>query len=245
MKGCVHFIIHHKIERNRINSSFFFCFLVYKNSVARICKNCNKLNSNHRFALCPKCRKNKNWEYWEQRLLMGMCLHSGKCPNKSIKGQRFCQDCSTKEYNIVKENNKKLSGCGLCVRCKTNKYMEIYENKPEATIKMCRTCYLQQTSLRYLGSKNNWKELLELLEKQGFRCAYSGETIILGVNDSVDHIIAQKTCPEKKYDITNMQWITRDVNRMKSDLDEQRFFDLLTKILENCKNRRHFISSSC
>lgn len=212
--------------------------------MAVVCKKCDNMNSNPNFTLCPRCRKNKNWKYWDKRLLEGMCLNTIKCPNKRIKNSSNCQDCMTKMYDQLKGYNKRLSDKGLCTVCRTNKHLKVYENKPDGVGKMCRACYLKKVAVRYLLSKDYWKQLLEMLKGQDFRCVYSGEVIILGENDSLDHIIPQKQCPEKKYDITNMQWTIRDVNSMKTTLNEQRFFDLLTKILENCKNRRHFISSS-
>lgn len=164
-----------------------------------------------------------------------MCLESLRCQNKRVENKLKCKECLTQMYDSRKKIRVLSSDKGLCTKCKRNEYLESQRNKPDGTEKVCQTCYLQHLSMRYFDSRDCWKQLLEMLVKQDFKCIYSGETIILGENDALDHISPKKRFPERVNDITNVHWTTREVNMMKYALDEQRFFDLLIKITENCK----------
>lgn len=74
--------------------------------------------------------------------------------------------------------------------------------------------------------------LKEKLVRQNFLCVYSHENIILGYNDSIDHIKPASKFLELKSDINNLQWVIREVNFMKDNLTEDRFFELINKILK-------------
>ena len=95
---------------------------------------------------------------------------------------------------------------------------------------MCETCYLKSVSSRHFGSEIRHVDLLDILKKQDFRCAYSGNILILGENASLDHILPKVKYPEKAQDIKNVQWVISDVNKMKSDFNEERFVELITAI---------------
>lgn len=69
-----------------------------------------------------------------------------------------------------------------------------------------------------------------LWEKQGGRCAYTGELLIPGVNASLDHKIPSTRGGTN--DLENLQWVTYQVNRMKTDMLEEEFFRLCRMVLE-------------
>jgi 5-methylcytosine-specific restriction endonuclease McrA len=64
-------------------------------------------------------------------------------------------------------------------------------------------CYLKDTAGRHLGSRRRWKELQELFERQGRRCALSGVPLTLGCDTEVDHIVPRSRGGAN--DITNLQ----------------------------------------
>jgi hypothetical protein len=169
--------------------------------------------------------------YKKTRFDNGMCAFS-KCPNKRVLDRKMCQDCLNRVNEQGKKRRQKLSKNGLCVSCKEKEYLPCFVNEKTKTYKRCQTCYLKNISTRYFGFPDYYQELLDMLEKQNFRCAYSGETIVLGVNDSLDHIIPRHRYPQKVRYIKNVHWTTRDINKMKNGLDESRFLGLCEMVVE-------------
>lgn len=76
--------------------------------------------------------------------------------------------------------------------------------------------------------------LWNLYQKQNKKCALSGEEITLSSSNktwgtaSLDRIDSMKGYVEG-----NVQWVHKDVNFMKSNLTQTRFFELISKICEN------------
>lgn len=63
----------------------------------------------------------------------------------------------------------------------------------------------------------------DLFLSQGARCAYSGEALVPGVNASVDH--RQPVSRGGVHALENLQWVSRKVNIMKSDMTHEEFLD--------------------
>ena len=78
-----------------------------------------------------------------------------------------------------------------------------------------------------------------ILERQNWTCPYTGDKIILGVNDSVDHILPISKYPESKYDIDNIQWTTRVINIMKSNLLDCEFLAAIEKVAKHLGDNLH------
>lgn len=71
------------------------------------------------------------------------------------------------------------------------------------------------------------EQLWEIWESQCGRCFYSGLALTLGIDASLDRI--DNKCG---YVFGNVRWVHKDVNRMKSDLDEAYFIELCKLIAE-------------
>jgi 5-methylcytosine-specific restriction endonuclease McrA len=56
-----------------------------------------------------------------------------------------------------------------------------------------------------LGSSKYWSRLRDKLVSQGYRCVYTGELLVLGVNDSLDHIYPASRFPERAKDPNNLK----------------------------------------
>ncbi len=74
---------------------------------------------------------------------------------------------------------------------------------------------------RHLSDARLGPELLSLLEKQTWRCIYSGEELVPGVNASLDHRVPLSR--EGTRTLENVQWVSLKINRMKADLLEEEF----------------------
>ena len=157
--------------------------------------------------------------------------------NKSKKGgfNYSCKECSVKQTQISKNKEKarlnqriarkeRLEN-GFCAFC--------YEKRLENSSYYCEKHFLQDKSKQHLKTTKYDKELKAILEKQNYKCVYTGEQLVLGLNASVDHIKPQFTNPELYDNINNLQWVTNEVNIMKRNLSEERFLKIITKIYDN------------
>jgi len=80
--------------------------------------------------------------------------------------------------------------------------------------------------------------IIELLEKQNFRCRYSGELLDIKKMGSDDNFINKNSLSIDRIDSTkgytkdNIVLVTSFVNSIKSDFSENNFLGLITKIYE-------------
>lgn len=112
---------------------------------------------------------------------------------------------------------------GLCDRCGRAPKLE---HSPS-----CRTCYLKACSVSALGAARHWDALLAKLYAQAWKCKYSGETLVLGLNAALDHRMPRSRFPELASDPCNVDWTTRTVNLMKTDLTAEEWILKMQNIL--------------
>ena len=89
--------------------------------------------------------------------------------------------------------------------------------------RVCEQHYLAYTARSATGNRTDWKVLLEILEKQNRKCAYTGIPIVLGVNASIDHKFPRSRFPHLKDDPDNLQWVTKSVNGIKKTMTHDEF----------------------
>jgi 5-methylcytosine-specific restriction endonuclease McrA len=85
---------------------------------------------------------------------------------------------------------------------------------------------------RYSGKKPKAAqpcELVELAEKQGYRCALSGLELTTN-NSDLDHIVPVGS--GGTHSIDNLQWVHRSINRMRGTLDVKEFVRLCQAVVE-------------
>lgn len=94
----------------------------------------------------------------------------------------------------------------------------------------CKIHYLTYLAYRCLGrgTYENAKLLEELLEKQNWKCYYTGEFLILGKNTSIEHKIPISRGGENK--IENLAFVIPLVNFWKGRRTEQEFLNLVRRI---------------
>jgi CRISPR/Cas system Type II protein with McrA/HNH and RuvC-like nuclease domain len=74
--------------------------------------------------------------------------------------------------------------------------------------------------------------LFELLNKQRYKCALSGQELT-PENVSLDHVVP--LCDGGSDDIENVQLVTLEINRMKSTLPNSRFVELCQHVARTSK----------
>lgn len=190
--------------------------LIKNNTVFRICYVCRKeleLNSDNFYKnktkekgyelCCKKCSKHRLSQY--------------KPKNKSEQEK--------KEYNNYRNDwRKQQFQKGLCKVCKE-------PHLPNQ--KTCYKHYLSDMARKHLGSTKYWEDLDELFKKQDGKCAISGIPLQIGVNASIDHIKPLSKHPETKNQLTNLQWVESNINRMKLDMEFEDFINLISIILKH------------
>jgi hypothetical protein len=84
---------------------------------------------------------------------------------------------------------------------------------------------------RTIGVSINSFDLLHQLEKQDFKCAYTGENLnVLNVLKSKSNASVDRIDSLLDYTKDNIQWVTKDVNRMKNIFSDKNFLDTCFKI---------------
>lgn len=164
-----------------------------------------------------------------------------KCFNRQASQDRkHCSIClSTRNetfpyaYRKRAEQRRKLN---LCINCGKS---EPLESLPVNAVQLfCEVCYLKRTAAHNLGSQKHWRVLKEKLESQNYKCAYTGKSLKLGLNASIDHKLPVAHYPLHKYDHDNVEWVDLKVNLVKRDLTSQEFIDLVETIVKH----RHLTS---
>jgi len=203
--------------------------------VSGLCVDCGKKNDT-KFRICSICIKEeykKTKERDKKRFNEGKC-NIGTCKNQRLDNNKFCEIHRLK--NIVKKTKRslKLNNIGLCSACGKEPFLNCFKNRA-IKYKVCEKDYLKLKAIRGLNNINLWTDLLTKLKEQNYKCFYSGENIILGENDSIDHDFPVSRFPERANDITNIVWVSRDVNWMKDNHTHEEFMNLIEKI---CKYRK-------
>jgi hypothetical protein len=92
----------------------------------------------------------------------------------------------------------------------------------------CERHWLVQAAWRNnLGGRDaSGQRLKKMLEAQGFKCAYTGKPLALGVNASIDHKNPRGRFPSQRSVWKNVEWVDLEVNRAKRLLTKAEFIRL-------------------
>lgn len=209
---------------------------IYKEMVlANICPRCRKTPLPKNKKACLECLDKLTQKYKQNQLENLKYNLCGRCGNNYIfKKHKNCEECIKKDRKWRKKRRLELLDLGLCVGCGKDKYLETLKTSLVAK-KMCLKCYMKNRSRSILGSIEYCDELLSRLKNQNYICPYTGDKIIIGINDSIDHILPRSRFPELSKDINNVHWVSRTTNQMKLNYTEKEFKILIKKIYEHLK----------
>jgi len=153
---------------------------------------------------------------------------------------RSCEDIYTKKFRKenrsklaqkAKEHKRKLKEKGLCVQCGSRPALFTGTSGQY----LCKIDSLKNVCHSTLGSVSLWEAMMELFEAQNGQCALSGDKIEIGDNAGIDHIIPKSRGGTS--DISNLQWVTRDVNMFKYKMTNEEFLALCRRILNFNQNK--------
>lgn len=154
-------------------------------------------------------------------------------PNGDSKYICEC-DCGNivklRRYSITSGNTKSC-GC-FSTEEKKKRHWAGYKKLPKTVFNTIE----KNAKIRNIEFLVTIEELGELFEKQGERCAVTGEDIRFGINTksrrtaSIDRIDNSKG-----YSIDNVRWVHVRVNQMKNDMTDKDLYFWCDKILNGLK----------
>lgn len=173
--------------------------------------------------ICKICKKNLLLSdfYWSKSNKSNLLTFCKTC--SSNKGKKWRENNKDKANKAHREWAKLNKEKGLCAKC---------SNKSIKNKSLCINCWYRKVSLGNLGTQKYWKNLQELANKQKYKCIYTDELLVPGSNMSLDHIKSRKDRPDLINDITNVQWITQQMNQIKNELSHDNFIKLCKCIAE-------------
>ena len=159
----------------------------------------------------------------------GLCVVCGK--PTGTEGAR-CAGCNVKVNAKECRRRKRYTEEGRCRDCGKEAQLSNRSMRGRERGNYCRDCAIKVLATTVLGSRKHWRVLVQKLDACGWRCPYTGETLVLGVNLSFDHMDPICRFPEKKYDPNNIEPISWQINLMKRDLTKIEFLELIQRINE-------------
>lgn len=195
-----------------------------------LCKDCGEpRGADGTTIYCRKCTTKISKRSYERKKNIRMCRkEAGLCPSCGKKPEEndgvVCGPCKKKQRDYY-HSNKKRWGKGKEERkeCSCCRNARFYSSK------MCETHWYRDIARKY-GFRNRHEDLANLLEKQEFKCFYSGRPLVPGGNASIDHLHPRSKRPELESDLNNVAWVDRNVNRAKGNLSYEEFIRLCKEI---------------
>lgn len=168
--------------------------------------------------VCSECRRKKR-ERLSRRTSDGLCRD---CGNSVSKGHARCSSCLKKR----KELDKARVAAGRCCKCEASVVpgktycLSCLEKKKETRRRKLKSAY----ATKYLGDPSRWHELESIWDAQQGLCKYTKLPMVLGKDCQLDHIIPRSK--GGKNEISNYQWVLREINLMKFNMSEEEFINL-------------------
>ena len=154
----------------------------------------------------------------------GLCPSCGNKPG--LNDGVVCGSCKEKQrayYHSSKEKRSRRKNKEReCSCCRSPRYHES---------KLCRKHWGMDLARKY-SFYGDHMALLSLLEKQEFKCFYTGMPLVPGKNASIDHLNPRSRYPEEESELNNIAWVDREVNRMKGNKTTSEFFAICRSIFE-------------
>lgn len=171
-----------------------------------------------------KFESKSKWGDWE--VLQPIIYKQEKMPSGKIRNlvKVKCK-CGTEDFidraNLMSGRSNSCRGCYH--RGSLNNRWTGYKDMPGNVYHKIRG----SATARQIPFKVTKKDLRDLLHKQNFKCALSGQSLTWD-SASLDRI--DSNLP---YEIDNIQWVLSEVNYMKRILTQDRFIQLCKLITEN------------
>ena len=193
-----------------------------------LCARCDTPTKGTRLCGQHQGMKDKAWAINKRKewTVQGMCAACGGVRETSHAN---CDSCRRRDREGRAAITAARRERGLCV-CGDPLL-------PEGRI--CERCWYRHKAQRSVSiGRTRGMELKKLLESQGFCCAYSGKLLNVGSPDAtIDHKTPRARGGTD--DISNLQWVSRRVNQMKTDFTHDEFLAACRKIAEKWPKKQN------
>ena len=156
----------------------------------------------------------KGYNSWIAILTCNKCGNTGieRSPDKLLSGHTRTCGCTRKGLYPTKEKHANYSG-----------YKDIHGSF------WCQV--KRSTSRRSIDFNIDIKCCWEIFEKQQGKCIYSDLPIYFGVDAQHESTASlDRIDSEKPYNVDNIQWVHKNINKMKCIFDEEKFIKLCKDI---------------
>jgi hypothetical protein len=189
-------------------------------------------------------------EMYAERRKQGKCTTcnlpvEGDLRNRATgKKRTMCRSCLKKNADKMEKCRNQRRKKGLCQRCgkrppkKNRTLCVLCVTACSISAKKRRNAQFFDKKARFLKtySVGFAKELCFLWKRQRGKCALSGRRLNRA-NAHLDHRIPRSQSGSD--DISNLQWLHRDVNQAKHALTDAEFIQLCQEIISHAESKAH------
>lgn len=183
-----------------------------------LCPKCGEArdSANKSCTTCAKVHAERTKVSRNKRPSKGLCR---SCPNSVEVGQLSCRSCKDRINTATSGIRRRKKESNTCLWC----------DLPRTAGSYCTSCWFKAASLKVFNTGSYGPDLERVFEAQGGECYYSGVPLIPGFNMSLDHQVPITKGGESE--ISNLRWVTIQINRVKNDLSHQEFVELCRAIM--------------
>lgn len=197
---------------------------------AGLCCRCGNPKEDSVHTYCSACRDEYTRlakERYQKLKEQGLCVECGKAKAQS---GLLCPSCKDVQKNSATKRYTERKVNKACFNCGSERILQSTLGKKR---QFCEDCYFKDKAKEHFQQAELGKALRDIFHRQEGKCAYSGIELLLGVNDSIDHIKPMAIYPNLAKDIANICWADKRVNEMKRDMSADDFLDLVKCIYRN------------
>lgn len=172
---------------------------------------------------CSSCRTSHPLDFFHKKNQAkdGLTSTCKSCCNEYSKKWR---ENNSERYKARQSKAKREKGInGICRQCKQESIRDS---------KLCEKHWYENVSTKHFGTSKHGEYLKSLWSNQNQTCIYTGEKLYPTLNMSLDHIVSKHDNPTLSKELSNVQWVTRDINRGKGKLSHNQFI-LLCKFVSD------------
>lgn len=153
-----------------------------------------------------------------------------------IKGLTVAEKKYTEAFFQLKDKHKVAEMFSVTV----DTVREHIANAKKKDSELCSQVELLEISKRrsdkvYSESIASSQELYALILSQDYKCSLTGECIKDASKAALDHITPLKSGGTNE--VGNLQWVLKEVNRMKGTMDQEQFISLCCKIADHARSK--------
>ena len=154
-------------------------------------------------------------KFKSKQITKGLCTGCGR-PRLCETRCQLCDDCARALSEWAKSRTKQHREEGLCIKCN--------HSRAEFSRSYCQKHWFERTSANRTGTTKNGPAIQDILQKQEYKCAYTGIPLKLGYNAQLDH--KTPVALGGTNELSNLHWIDKEINLMKGKHTHKGFMKL-------------------